>query len=93
MGICRLRPVDPMEGQPLCSVRITRVEFDAIGDFLDGVAVEVDLEFVHALRMKAGTGLGAGDRMANIDHEHRADFAAKEIEVGDVQPDVLSGYR
>jgi hypothetical protein len=79
--------------QPLRSVRIALVEFDAIGDLLDGVAVEVDLEFIHALRMEAGTGHGPGDRMANIDHEHRADFAAKEIKIGDVQPDVLSGYR
>jgi hypothetical protein len=69
MRIRRLNTIDPMEGHPLPSGRVALVEFDAIRDLFDGITVEIDLEFVHPFRMKTGTGHGAGDRMANIDHE------------------------
>jgi hypothetical protein len=88
MRIRRLNTIDPMEGHPLHSGRVALVEFNAIRDLLDGVTVKVDFEFVHPFRMKTGTGHGASDRMANIDHEYRAHLATKDMEIRGIQPDV-----
>src|SRR5260370_39269295 len=82
-----------MEAHPLPSSRVALVEFDAIRDLLDGVAVKIDLELVHLFRMETGAGHGARDRVANIDNKHHTDFAAKNVEIRRVPPDVLSGDR
>src|SRR5258708_15098368 len=82
-----------MEAHPLPSSRVALVEFDAIRDLLDGVAIKIDLELVHPFRMETGAGHGAHDRVANIDNKHRTDFAAKNVEIRGVQPDVLSSDR
>ena len=39
-----------------CSPRVALVEGNTVGEVFDGIAVEVDLEFVHSFRVVAGDG-------------------------------------
>ena len=66
------------------------VKFKAVGEIFDRVAVQIDFEFVHSLRMVAGSRDGAKNGVAEIDYEHGACFATEDIEVRDVEADVLT---
>jgi hypothetical protein len=84
---------DAPQNQALPARRVTLVESDPVGQVLDRIAVEVDLEFVHTFRVVARRSDRAADRVADIDDEHGAGLAAEDIKVRDVQADVLPGNR
>jgi hypothetical protein len=52
---------DTAHEKALLAVRVAFVESNTIGEVFDGVAVEVDLETLHAFRMVAGCRDVAGD--------------------------------
>lgn len=72
---------------------VARVKCNAIGHILDRIAVAIDLELVHALGVITWDRYGAGDRVADIDHEDGADLAPEHVEIGNVEPDVLARKR
>ena len=82
---------DPAQDEALLPRRVAGVEGDAIGQIFNGIAVEVDLELVHAFRVIAGHRNWTGDRVADIDHEYGARLALEQIKIGDVEADVLPG--
>ncbi len=86
-------PRDPAQHEALLVRRVARIEGDAVGHVLNSVAIEVDLELVHAFRMIAGHGYGAGDRVTDVDHEYGAGLAPEQIKVRDVEADILAGDR
>jgi len=75
----------------LVSVRVTLVERDAVSDVFNSIVVEIDLEFVHPLRMVSRHGNRTEDRMADVDYESGACFTPEDIKVRYIQPDVLAG--
>jgi hypothetical protein len=79
---CRIRidgpsTPDTPEDEALPTLAIALIKGNAVGHILDGVAIEVDLEFVHAFRMVARRRDGTGNRMANINHEYGARLATE----------------
>lgn len=75
---------------------VSLAERKPVGDVGYGVAVEIDQEFVAALRVEAlwardplsvgrAGGVRAGGRVVHIHHEDDADLAAEDVEVVDVQ--------
>ena len=89
MRVCRVSPCDTTQDEALLGGSVPVIEGDPVGHVLDGVPIEVDLELVHAFRVIARGRNLAEDRVANIDYEDCAHLPAKEIEVGDIEPDVL----
>ena len=79
--------------EALLPLVVTCIEGNAVGQILDRIAIEIDLEFVHAFGMVAGRGNRAGNRVTDIDHEHGACLATEHVEVRDVEADVLPGDR
>ncbi len=92
-GVDSLGACDATQHKALLAGGVAFVEGDAVGEVFDGVAVEIHLEFVHALRMIARGRNVAGDRVTDVDHKHGARFAAENIEIRDVEADVLPSYR
>ncbi len=93
-GVIRVRRAaapDTAQRVALVSIRVTFLECEAVGEILDGIAVEIDLKFVHALRVVARRRNGAEDGVAEIDHEDGACLSAEQIEVCDIEPDILPG--
>ena len=76
-------------GLALLPVRVTHVEGKSVGRIFDGIAIEIDLKFVHAFRMAARHRNWAEDGVAEIDREYGACFAAEYVEVRDVEAYVL----
>jgi hypothetical protein len=68
------------------------VERQPVGQLFNSIAVQVDLELVHSLRMIAGCRDFARDRMTDVDDEYRADFTAEKIKVRDIESDILASY-
>ena len=92
-GSDRVAPRDPAHDEALPPRRVTLIEGEAVGRVLDSIAVEVDLEFVHPLRMIARHWNLAGNRVADVDHKGSTRLALEYIEVRDIEPDVLSSER
>ena len=74
-----VRTPDTAHDVALLALRVTLVEGNAVGQIFDRIAIEIDLEFVHAFGMVAGRRNGAEDRVADVDHEHGACLAAEYV--------------
>ncbi len=79
------------QNEALLARVVARVKSQPVGEFLDGIAVEVDLELVHALGVIAGNGDFTEDGVADVDDEYGADFTTENVKVRDVEPDILAG--
>ena len=75
-------------GIALLPVLVALIERETVRNLFNGIAVDIDLEFVHALRMVAGN-CGLSERVADIDGEYGAGLAAEYVEIGDVKANVL----
>jgi hypothetical protein len=73
-------------------MRIAFIERHTIRGIFNGVAIEIDFEFVHAFRMVAGN-FGFSKRVTHIERKYGAGFATEHIQIGDVEADVLPGDR
>ena len=93
LGIDSLDARDEAQHQALLAVRVTFVESYPVGEVFDGITVEIDLEFVHSLRVVARSGDVARDRVTNVHHEHGAPFTTENIKICDVEADVLTSDR
>jgi hypothetical protein len=91
--IGRVGPPETAHYVTLVSVLVAGIKRHAIGNVLDRVAVEIDLEFVHPLRVVTGRGNWPSYRVADIDDEDRAHLAPEQIKVRDVEANVLTGER
>lgn len=89
----RVTTRDLAQGEALPARRVTLIEGEAVGHALDGVAVKVDLDFVHPHRMIARHENLAGNRAADVDYEGSTRLAFECIEVRDVETDVLPSDR
>ena len=93
IGIGSLDPCDSPQYKSLPALRVAIVEGQTIREIFDGIAVEIDLEFVHSLWVVARSRDVARDGMTDVDHEDGACFTTEDIEVRDVKADVLAGDR
>lgn len=84
---------NPAQHEALAPLGVALVEHDAIGQFFHGIAIEVDLEFVETFGVIARCRHIAGNRMADVDDEHRARLAAEAVKIGDVEAYILTGER
>jgi hypothetical protein len=82
-------PSNAPNGIALLPVVVTLIEREAVGHLFNSIAVEIDFEFVHALRMVAGN-CGLAERVADVDHECGAELAAEYVKIGDVKTNVLT---
>lgn len=57
MRVCRVSPCDTTQDEALLGGSVPVIEGDPVGHVLDGVPIEVDLELVHAFRVKPGVGI------------------------------------
>jgi hypothetical protein len=73
--------------------RIPNVEREPIRQILDGIAVEIDLEFVHTFGMPSRYRDASRSRRADVDDEDGAGLATEHVEVGDVESNVLTSER
>jgi hypothetical protein len=73
----------------LLSLLVAIIEREAVRHLFNGVAVEIDLEFVHTFRMVAGD-FRISEGVANVDHEYGADWAAECVEIRDIKANILS---
>jgi hypothetical protein len=82
-----------MHREPLLPLFVRGSEGHPVGEVLDRVAVQVDLELVAALRVESGDGDVTAERVADVDHQDGAGLTGEQVQVGDVEPDILTRQR
>ncbi len=89
-GVC---PADAAHDVTLIAGLVALAEGEAISDVFDGIAVEIDFEFIHAFRVITRRRNGAEDGVADVDQEDGSCLAAKHVQVRDIEAYVLPGNR
>ena len=79
--------------QRLPTVGIPLAEGQPVGQRLEVGAVHMDLELVARFRVETGLHVRSGDGRVDVHDEDGAVITAKDVEIVDIEPTVLTGQR